>query len=93
MRILPVSVLATFFLFCCLTSCPTWAQSADDTDAATKSSPAEGSPIDTPAPAPQSTTSAGNPERAKSKNKKAGDIFRPSEEISEDFAVSFPVDI
>ncbi len=25
--------------------------------------------------------------------KKNGDIFRPSEEISEDFAVSFPVDI
>lgn len=27
------------------------------------------------------------------KQKKQGDIFIPSEEISEDFAVSFPVDI
>ena len=44
-----------------------------------------------PRPGPQSTTSAGTPGKAKSK--KTGDIFTPSEEISEDFAVSFPVDI
>lgn len=31
--------------------------------------------------------------KSKSKNKQNDDIFRPSEEISEDFAVSFPVDI
>ena len=29
----------------------------------------------------------------KSTDKRSGDIFQPSEEISEDFAVSFPVDI
>tara|TARA_B100000959_G_C14832255_1_gene562398 strand:+ start:359 stop:652 length:294 start_codon:yes stop_codon:yes gene_type:complete len=49
-------------------------------------------PIDgQPRPGPQSTTSAGTP--GKQKSKKADDIFTPSEEISEDFAVSFPVDI
>ena len=46
-----------------------------------------------PTPGPQSTTSAGSPRRADNKSEKTGDIFQPSEEISEDFAVSFPVDI
>ena len=32
-------------------------------------------------------------ETAKGSGKRSGDIFLPSEEISEDFAVSFPVDI
>ena len=39
----------------------------------------------------QSTTSAGAPKKKSKKD--GGDIFQPSEEISEDFAVSFPVDI
>ena len=46
---------------------------------------------DQPTPGVQSTTSAGAPK--KKDKKEGGDIFQPSEEISEDFAVSFPVDI
>lgn len=54
-------------------------------------SKAEENAQDEPQPGVQSTTSAGAPQ--KKANKEAGDIFQPSEEISEDFAVSFPVDI
>ena len=37
-----------------------------------------------------STTRSAQPQKDKGRD---GEIFRPSEEISEDFAVSFPVDI
>ena len=70
------------------------AEQADDndpTETASLKGPAE--PADGPIAGPQSTTSAGSPRRAENKNEKNGDIFTPSEEISEDFAVSFPVDI
>ena len=53
--------------------------------------PEEESVQEQPAPGVQSTTSAGAP--TKKAKKEGGDIFQPSEEISEDFAVSFPVDI
>ena len=41
----------------------------------------------------QETSSQSLPTKAKPRSKKDQEIFRPSEEISEDFAVPFPVDI
>jgi hypothetical protein len=51
-----------------------------------------------PPPAPQAeqenqTDAPEPPPPKQSKSPKRGDIFLPSEEISEDFAVSFPADI
>ncbi len=46
---------------------------------------------DKSATTPQKT--AQNSQTRKPQKKKPGDIFRPSEEISEDYAVPFPVDI
>ena len=56
-----------------------------------------------PAPAEQNQASKANTKTKQdtaensnskaSKNKKDNSVFKPSEEISEDFAVSFPVDI
>ena len=67
------------------------AYSAEGSAAETDSVSEENSVKDQPAPGVQSTTSAGAPK--KKEKKEGGDIFQPSEEISEDFAVSFPVDI
>jgi hypothetical protein len=41
------------------------------------------------APPPQTSTN----QQKKSNSDKDSEVFKPSEEISEDFAVSFPVDI
>jgi hypothetical protein len=75
----------------------TWAAATEDVDLTGKTNSDKVPAEVEPAPGPQSTTSAGSPEKAQTRNKtgnkKTGDIFQPSEEISEDFAVSFPVDI
>ena len=77
-----------------LASTLSWAEANDETDAQQTDQNKDIDSSSTPPTADvQSTTSAGSPERTTSKNRKAGDIFQPSEEISEDFAVSFPVDI
>ena len=66
-------------------------QSSNERDNKQKNERAEERTNAQPKPGPQSTTSAGAP--TKQDKKDGGDIFQPSEEISEDFAVSFPVDI
>lgn len=68
-------------------------QTDDDRSTEKASTETPGEAADRPMPGPQSTTSAGSPRRVENKSEKNGDIFTPSEEISEDFAVSFPVDI
>ena len=90
-RTLSAAVISAVLL---VTSTAWAAEQADDTTPTKTASvkrPAE--TADRPKAGPQSTTSAGSPRRAENKNEKNGDIFTPSEEISEDFAVSFPVDI
>ena len=52
---------------------------------------AQGSPQ--PSEQTSAADSATNTIKSKSSDRRNDDIFRPSEEISEDFAVSFPVDI
>lgn len=54
-----------------------------------KAKPAETEADSKTVPPPQSSTNQKN----KSDRDKAREVFKPSEEISEDFAVSFPVDI
>ena len=41
----------------------------------------------------QEQTQTSSPVAKKKRNKRDDDVFNPSEEISEDYAVSFPVDI
>ena len=58
--------------------------------AANDGSDQESAQTDKPADTNDKQSSASKSNKGKDRG---GDIFRPSEEISEDFAVSFPVDI
>jgi hypothetical protein len=80
---------AGFLLLGAILSAPLHAASAD-----------EDATAETPAPAKPGTATNQPDEKSSNKLKKKTkvkseekDIFRPSEEISEDFAVPFPVDI
>jgi hypothetical protein len=79
------SILALWFLLAAATVVP-----AQDTPAPQATPPASGAErqdtTGTPSPAPP-------PEAAAGRNAKSPESFVPSEEISEDLSVSFPVDI
>lgn len=63
------------------------ARAQENKDQAAK--PAESEADTKTVPPPQTSTN----QKSKSDRDKAREVFKPSEEISEDFAVSFPVDI
>lgn len=68
------------------------AQAAEATpaqDSAPRSQPGEETPTETSTSLPDGPLSGSEQRRAEDK----GGIFRPSEDISEDLAVAFPVDI
>lgn len=81
------ALFVTFVCFCM----PLWVHAAQDKPTGGEAQPEQTTKQTTE----QKSVEPAKPEIAskQSKKQKSSDVFRPSEEISEDFNVSFPVDI
>ncbi len=87
---LPNTLVCTV-LACALAILMPLAMAAEDADTSNAQEAAEPAPVTSDPEPPKAPGADGTADKQGSK--RGGDIFLPSEEISEDFAVSFPVDI
>ncbi|MCR9261303.1 MAG: hypothetical protein NXH95_16395 [Pseudomonadaceae bacterium] len=85
-------VIQSLLLLAALAGHTSYAEAQSETDAKEAQATAETTKSDS-SPSPKEPSADQQSAKKTQDKDRRGEIFRPSEEISEDFAVSFPVDI